>query len=92
MTKSEEEYYKNLFGQYYNDLYHTKISLSQKDKDRITKHLQKLRSKQKYWLNKEIHLGTYGSCSESDWYKLKYAEAKRREYDNNIEINSFYLS
>lgn len=90
MPKSEE-YYKNLFREYYHDLYLTKMSLSQKDKDRITKYLQKIRSKREYWLKKESYLGTCCSCSESDWYKLKYAEAKRRQYDNEIEINEYYL-
>ena len=90
MTKSEEEYYKNLFGKHYNDLYQTKMSLSQRDKDRINRHLQKIRSKKEYWLNKESHSGTC-SYSESDWYKLKYAESKRREYDNEIDVNEFYL-
>ncbi len=89
MTKSEEEYYKNLFRQSYNDLYQTKMSLSQRDKDRINKHLQKIRSKRDYWLKRENHIGTRGYSD--DYYELKYAEAKRIEYENEIEINNFYL-
>lgn len=91
MTKSEEEYYKKLFGQYYNDLYKTKMSLSQRDKHRINKHLQKIRLKKEYWLNREISIGTCCVCSEFDWHRLKYAEERRQEYDNEIEVNEFYL-
>ena len=89
MTEPEDEYYKKLFGQYYDDLYQTKMSLTQRDKDRINKHLQKIHSKKKYWLKREVHIGTCGYSD--DWYELKYAETKRREYDNEIEINNFYL-
>ena len=89
MTEQKMNITKKLFGQYYDDLYQTKMSLTQRDKDRINKHLQKIRSKRDYWFKKEVHIGTRGYSD--DWYKLKYAETKRREYDNEIEINNFYL-
>ena len=36
------------------------MSLTQRDKDRINKHLQKIRSKKDYWLKREVHIGTRG--------------------------------
>lgn len=88
MTQGEENYYKQRFGKYYDELYQTKIKLTQKDKDRIAKRLEKIRPKYDYWFKKTCHSHVF---SEADWYKLKYAEAKKREYDGEIVLNEFYL-
>ena len=78
MTK--EEYQKYLDDQ--------KSKLTDKNKLSLQREYNKLKSKIPYWI-KRMH--SVIVVSESDWYKLKYAEAKYAEISSRLDDLQYLL-
>lgn len=78
MTK--EEYQKYLDDQ--------KSNLTDKNKLSLQREYNKLKSKLPYWCKRMCSVIV---VSESDWYKLKYAEAKYAEISSRLDDLQYLL-
>ena len=77
---TREEYQKYLDDQ--------KSNLTDKDKLSLQREYNKLKSKLPYWIKRTRSVIV---VSESDWYKLKYAEARYDEISSRVDDLQYLL-